>query len=89
MTVARLNEIFTAAKTELVPLIQRVCASPLKEAYAVPEALKGQEAFSVDKQKEMCKKIAEAIGFDFSKVCPSFRSAWTRSMGGEGWCAWM
>jgi len=68
MTVARLNDIFTAAKKELVPLIQRVCSSPVKKTYLVPDALKGQEAFTVEKQKEMCKEIAEAIGFDFSKV---------------------
>lgn len=67
MNVQRLNEIFTAAKKELVPLIQRIGASDVKAKYVVPAPLCGQEAYGVDKQKEMCAEIAKAIGFDFEK----------------------
>jgi len=60
--VERLNEIFTVTKRELVPLIQKICKSPVKSNYVVPTSLEGQTAFTVDKQKEMCSEVAKAIG---------------------------
>ena len=36
----RLNDIFTAAKADLVPLIQAICTSDAKKSYQTPEALK-------------------------------------------------
>ena len=42
MKTIRLNDIFTTAKVDLVPLIQAICTSDSKKSYEVPEALKVQ-----------------------------------------------
>ena len=67
MSTKRLDEIFTAVKSDLIPLIKTICASDEKKNYITPEALKGGENWSIPKQKELCIEIAEAIGFDFTK----------------------
>ena len=40
MKTVRLNDIFTTAKADLVPLIQAICTSDAKKSYQTPEALK-------------------------------------------------
>lgn len=63
----RLNEVFGAVKTELVPLIKAIQESRVNREYRVPAALQGGENWSVEAQKAICREFAEAIGFDFSK----------------------
>jgi carboxypeptidase Taq len=67
MKAGRLEEIFSSAKAQLVPLIKQIAASQTKKSYRVPEPLKGGSRWAVDTQAAMCKEIAEKIGFDFSK----------------------
>ena len=40
MKTTRLNEIFSIAKTDLVPLIKAICTSDSKKNYITPEPLK-------------------------------------------------
>jgi carboxypeptidase Taq len=67
LQVERLNEVFGAVKTELVPLIKAIQESRVNREYRVPAALQGGENWSVEVQKAICREFAEAIGFDFSK----------------------
>eukprot|EP01035_Chromulina_nebulosa_P019725 gene19725-25653_t len=67
MRTKRLNEIFAAAKSDIVPLIQRITSSKVFKEYEIPEPLKGGPVWEVEKQKALCAEIAEKIGFDFNK----------------------
>jgi carboxypeptidase Taq len=67
MTTDRLNQIFSATRGELIPLIKDITSSSTAKAYKVPAPLQGGDSWSVEKQTVMCKEIAQAIGFDFEK----------------------
>jgi carboxypeptidase Taq len=67
MESERINEIFTALKSELTPLIAGILASPAHRDYVVPEALRGGAVWEVSKQKALCEEIATAMGFDFTR----------------------
>jgi carboxypeptidase Taq len=67
MKTVRLNEILSAAKVDLVPLIKAICSSDEKKKYVTPKALEGGEDWSIESQKALCSEIAEKIGFDFDK----------------------
>ena len=66
MTSARLREIFTVVREGVVPLIEKVYA---KDG---PKALRGRAnplsgTFDVDKQAELARDVAVALGFDLTK----------------------
>lgn len=63
----RLDEIFTEVKRNIVPIIKSIKESSKCKNYVVPEPLKGGPLWEVEKQKELCAEIAEAIGFNFDK----------------------
>lgn len=63
MTSARLDEIFNAAKAEIVPLLASL--RPKLDSPTSNDWLTEQE-FDVDKQAELCEKIALALGFDLN-----------------------
>lgn len=67
MTSARITMLFAKLKSDLNPLISSILESKEKKQYSVPSALQGGDAWSIEKQKELCLEIAHAIGFDFTR----------------------
>lgn len=67
MKSTRLDDILGSAKQRLAPLIRKVCQSPVKAKYEPPASLKGSDAWDVEKQAAMCREVADALGFDFTK----------------------
>ena len=69
MQASRLTQIFDSVKQELTPLIKNIAAKTAAndDSQQVPAALRGGPDWDPAKQAEMCKEIAEAIGFDFTR----------------------
>ena len=64
MKAERLAEIFSELKKDLVPLLQRIMASPLY-THPIPKALEGGEQWDVEAQAKLSREISEALGFDY------------------------
>ena len=68
MSTVRLAAIFDAVKTDLAPLIAKIGAkAPDSPVHQVPPQLRGGVDWDPAKQADMCKEIAEALGFDFTR----------------------
>mmetsp|Transcript_64448 Transcript_64448/g.158610 ORF Transcript_64448/g.158610 Transcript_64448/m.158610 type:complete len:567 (+) Transcript_64448:56-1756(+) len=69
MKSERITEIFDEVKSHLTPLIAEIAAKVEADPslHEVPKALQGGVDWDPTKQAEMCKEIAEAIGFDFKR----------------------
>ena len=67
MKSARIDEVFQFLKQDLQPLVSDILKSDALANYSPPYALRGGDMWDVDKQRELCREIAEAIGFDFTK----------------------
>ena len=69
MQEARLTEIFDAVKNDLTPLINKIAAKTAEnpQLHEIKPALRGGSDWDADKQADMCKEIAQAIGFDFER----------------------
>eukprot|EP01041_Mallomonas_annulata_P007569 gene7569-15522_t len=65
MLSSRLDEIFSSIKPDIVNLIREIAAQEQKKPYILPEPFQGGPLWTIDKQKELCIEIAQAIGFDF------------------------
>ncbi|CAM9297987.1 unnamed protein product, partial [Ectocarpus fasciculatus] len=63
----RINEVFKALKVGLLPFISEILSSAAHKNYTAPAALQGGPEWDVAKQKELCREIATAIGFDFTR----------------------
>lgn len=66
MTSQRLDEIFSACASELIPLIDKIAKSEVKKTYEAPGELDGTK-FSIEQQKLMCERVVKDMGFDFDK----------------------
>jgi len=69
MEASRLTEIFDSVKHDLTPLIKNIAAKSAAQPdlQKVKPALRGGAEWDPAKQAEMCKEIAQAIGFDFER----------------------
>lgn len=67
MKSARIAELFMSLKVEIVSLISKILSSKAHQDYIVPDALKGGEQWDIAKQKELCREVALAMTFDFSR----------------------
>lgn len=67
MKSARLLDIFSSVKAHITPLIGQILQSEAKRAYIPPPQLLGGDVWCPKIQAVMCREIAQAIGFDFSK----------------------
>jgi carboxypeptidase Taq len=61
MTAAATEKLFAELKQELVPLVRRITASPVK---ARADALRG---FPIEEQAEFLREVTERIGFDYKR----------------------
>lgn len=61
MTAAATETLFVELKQELVPLVRRIIASPVKPK---ADALRG---FGVDEQALFLREVTERIGFDYTR----------------------
>lgn len=66
MTANRLQEVFDQLAPPLKALIDKVSEAK-KTAPPVHDALRGGEAWDVDAQARLCKKLAQILNFDFDK----------------------
>lgn len=67
MKSERLDKIFSLAKVQLIPLLEKVSKSETKSKYITPEALKGGDLWRVEEQTKLCQLVADKLGFDFGK----------------------
>lgn len=69
MKSARIATIFDEVKAHLTPLISSIASKVEADPklHEVPPALQGGPNWDPVKQAAMCKEIAEAIGFDFTR----------------------
>ena len=58
-TVAKVDSVFEALKTDLIPLVEEACS---RESFS-PAALECE--YPIEHQQAFNRKVAEAIGFDF------------------------
>ena len=63
MTVEDYDPLFSGLKKRLVPLLSKIMDSNI-EIPRLPEDM----TFHVDGQEEFCKKVSNAMGFDFDAL---------------------
>lgn len=67
LSTARLTEIFSSIETPLKRLLEKTLAAKETCTRKVHPALLGGDDWDVQKQAELCRRISDALGFDFTK----------------------